>query len=130
MTQLFQNIISNSIKYNDKEHPTVEIGHTIGKEDEFVFYIKDNGIGIDMEFKDRVFEIFKRLHGKNEYEGTGVGLAICKKIVNQYGGRIWVESEVGEGATFYFTLPTIERMDASKKEVSEFTELPLSLIHI
>jgi len=125
MTQLFQNIISNSIKYNDKEHPTVEIGHTIGKEDEFVFYIRDNGIGIDMEFKDRVFEIFKRLHGKNEYEGTGVGLAICKKIVNQYGGRIWVESETGEGATFYFTLPTIERMDAPKKEISEFTELPI-----
>ena len=125
MTQLFQNIISNSIKYNDKENPIVEIGHTIGREDEFVFYIRDNGIGINMEFKERVFEIFKRLHGKNEYEGTGVGLAICKKIVNQYGGRIWVESEVGKGATFYFTLPSTERMDASRKEISEFTEVPI-----
>lgn len=127
MTQLFQNILSNSIKYNNKEHPTVEVGHTIGKNDEFVFYIKDNGIGIDMEFKDRIFEIFKRLHGKNEYEGTGVGLAICKKIVNQYGGRIWIESEVGEGATFYFTLPVVERMDADKREVVPFTtEAPIA----
>ena len=126
MTQLFQNIVSNSIKYNDKEHPIVEINHTIGKNDEFVFYIKDNGIGIDMEFKDRVFEIFKRLHGKNEYEGTGVGLAICKKIVNQYGGRIWIESEVGEGATFYFTLPSLQRMDAEKREVVPFSEAPIA----
>ena len=126
MTQLFQNIMSNSIKYNDKEHPIVEIGHTIGKNDEFVFYIKDNGIGIDMEFKNRIFEIFKRLHGKNEYEGTGVGLAICKKIVNQYGGRIWIDSEVGEGATFYFTLPSVERMDAEKREVTPFEEVPIA----
>ena len=126
MTQLFQNIISNSIKYNDKEEPIIEIGHTIGREDEFVFYIRDNGIGIDMEFKERVFEIFKRLHGKNEYEGTGVGLAICKKIVNQYGGRIWVESAVGQGATFYFTLPTTERMDASKKEITDYLEVPMT----
>ena len=126
MTQVFQNIISNSIKYTDKETPMIEIGHTFGKNDEFVFYVKDNGIGIDMEFKDRVFEIFKRLHGKNEYEGTGVGLAICKKIVNQYGGRIWVESEVGNGAAFYFTLPDVERMDAARKEIPSFTEIPMN----
>ncbi len=105
LNQLFQNLISNSIKYTDETNPKVEIGI---KEDfqgnDLVYFVKDNGIGIDMEFKERVFEIFKRLHGKDEYEGTGVGLAICKKIVNQNHGEIWVESEVGKGATFYFTL--------------------------
>lgn len=105
LNQLFQNLISNSIKYTSQENPQVEIGikeHFEGND--LVYFVKDNGIGISMEFKDKVFEIFKRLHGKDEYEGTGVGLAICKKIVNQNNGEIWVESEVGKGATFYFTL--------------------------
>ncbi len=105
LNQLFQNLISNSIKYTNQENPKVEIGVKKNYQgNRLVYYVKDNGIGIDMEFKDRVFEIFKRLHGKDEYEGTGVGLAICKKIVNQNNGDIWVESELGKGATFYFTL--------------------------
>ncbi|HFC00109.1 MAG TPA: hypothetical protein ENJ53_04825, partial [Phaeodactylibacter sp.] len=105
LQQLFQNLISNSIKYNNSKQPFIEIGvrrnfqgHSL------VYFVKDNGIGINMEFKERVFEIFKRLHGKDEFEGTGVGLAICKKIVTQNNGDIWLDSELGEGATFYFTL--------------------------
>ncbi|MEM6964627.1 MAG: tetratricopeptide repeat protein, partial [Bacteroidota bacterium] len=111
LLQLFQNLVSNSIKYNKNENPLVEVGI---KENfaghDLVYFVKDNGIGLDMEFKERVFEIFKRLHGKDEFEGTGVGLAICKKIVTSNNGDIWVESEVGKGATFFFTLKVDTKM--------------------
>ncbi len=118
LNQLFQNLISNSIKYTNKENPQVEIGvKERFQGNDLVYYVKDNGIGIDMEFKERVFEIFKRLHGKDEYEGTGVGLAICKKIVNQNNGEIWVESELGKGAIFYFTLNIETEMTPMRLEL-------------
>ena len=103
MQQLFQNIIGNAIKYNDKM-PRIHI--SAGKDEEnWIFGVSDNGIGIDPEHYKRIFKVFKRLHTKEEYDGTGIGLAICQKIVDRNGGRIWVESELGEGSTFYFTIP-------------------------
>ncbi|MBI4403958.1 MAG: hypothetical protein HY537_07350 [Deltaproteobacteria bacterium] len=103
---LFQNLIGNAIKYRKKEEaPMIYVS---GKEDgsRWELSIKDNGIGIDESSTDRIFMLFQRLHGKSEYPGSGVGLAICKKIVEQHGGRIWVESKPGEGSTFRFTLPS------------------------
>ena len=103
MIQLFQNLISNSIKYQGAEPPKI---HVSAERDAggWLFAIRDNGIGIDPEDIDRVFGMFKRLHG-SEIPGTGIGLALCRKLVERQGGRIWVESEPGQGSTFKFTIP-------------------------
>ena len=102
--QIFSNLLSNALKYNDKSVPEIEVGcRDMGKH--YLFYVRDNGIGFDMRYHDKIFEIFQRLHREDEYRGTGVGLAMVKKIVETYGGRIWAESEPGRGSTFYFTLP-------------------------
>ncbi len=104
MSQVFQNLIGNSIKFRGKEPPEIEIKAEKDK-NEWVFSIKDNGIGIDMKYKDKIFVIFQRLHTRTEYPGTGIGLVLCKKIVEKHGGRIWFESEPGKGSIFYFTIP-------------------------
>jgi signal transduction histidine kinase len=102
--QLFQNLMSNAIKFRNKDvHPQIEIA-VEEKETEYLFSIKDNGIGIEEEFKDNLFIIFQRLHTTSEYPGTGIGLATCKKIVKLHNGKIWVESIFGEESTFYFTI--------------------------
>ena len=106
MVQLFQNLIGNAIKYRSQETPKIHISATKEK-NKYLFSIKDNGIGMSPKHLEKIFTIFQRLHTQEEYEGTGIGLAIAQKIVHQQGGQIWVESELGKGSTFYFNIPFI-----------------------
>jgi len=103
MVQLFQNLIGNAIKFRSCEGPRIHVSAR-AEGNEWIFSVHDNGIGIDPQFFDRIFTIFQRLHGRDEYPGTGIGLTVSKKIVERHGGRIWLESEPGKGATFYFTI--------------------------
>ena len=107
MIQLFQNLIGNSIKYRSAETPYIHISSE-RTENEWVFSVSDNGIGIDPQYFEDIFKVFQRLHEAHVYSGTGIGLAICQKIVNRHNGRIWVESELDKGSTFHFTIPHIK----------------------
>ena len=104
MTRVLQNLIGNAIKFHGPEPPRITIAAK-RRSGEWVISVKDNGIGIDAGHKDDLFKMFHRLHTREEYEGTGIGLAITKKIVERNGGRIWFESSLGKGSTFYFTIP-------------------------
>ncbi|MDF5708924.1 MAG: GAF domain-containing protein [Nostoc sp. S4] len=128
LTQVFQNLISNAIKFCQNQHPRVHIGVVRGDgeqesnqesfssappaplplpnaSNEYIFWVRDNGIGLEPQYAERIFIIFQRLHSRDKYAGTGIGLAICKKIIERHGGQIWVESKLGQGSTFYFTIP-------------------------
>jgi signal transduction histidine kinase len=115
LQQVFYNLLSNALKFHGGEPPLVHVSAAshasqVAEEGgvvpaEWVFSVRDNGIGIEAQYAQHIFEIFRRLHRPAEYPGTGIGLALCKKIVERHGGRIWVESQPGEGATFYFSLP-------------------------
>lgn len=111
LTQLFQNLIGNAIKYRHQQAPEIHVTASANAELSYwVFSIRDNGIGIDPQYLLRIFEMFQRLHTREQYPGTGIGLAICRKIVERHGGRIWAQSEPGVGSTFSFTIPLAERM--------------------
>ena len=110
--ELFSNLIVNAIKYNDKALPTVRVDWTEdGKKDSATFFVQDNGIGIEARYQERIFGIFEKLNPREDSEGTGAGLAICKRIVEEHGGRIWVNSEVGKGSTFFFTIPRAREVE-------------------
>jgi hypothetical protein len=107
LRQLLQNLIANAIKYRDTRAPEIHVG-CVRDGNRWRFCVKDNGIGINPEYAERIFVIFQRLHTQKHYSGNGIGLALCKKIVERHGGKIWVVSQPGEGSTFHFTLPAQE----------------------
>lgn len=109
LTQLFQNLIGNAIKYQKPGIPKVHISAVMNGEDKWNFSVRDNGLGIDPQYFERIFGMFQRLHKREEFAGTGIGLAICKKIVERHGGKISVESQPGQGSTFQFSLAGNER---------------------
>ena len=116
MGQLFQNLIANALKFRSEALPEIRIDAEL-QQSEWLISVQDNGIGIKPKYAERIFTIFQRLHGREKYPGTGIGLAICRKIVDRHQGRIWVESELGKGATFYFTLPREKVEDEEERAI-------------
>lgn len=103
--QVWINLISNAVKYSgNSPHPKIQIG-SFEHENKTVFFIEDNGVGFDQKYENKLFKVFQRLHGSDEFEGTGIGLAIVEKIISKHGGTVWAEAELNKGASFYFSLP-------------------------
>ena len=126
LVQLFQNLVGNAIKYNQSDRPAVHIA-IAERQQCYVVSVEDNGIGVAPEYHDRIFGIFKRLHGKDDYQGTGIGLAICKRILERWAQEIWVESDGVEGSTFAFTVSKVEYEAAGDRvEPHAFVHSPAS----
>ncbi|HMF30607.1 MAG TPA: ATP-binding protein, partial [Candidatus Lokiarchaeia archaeon] len=106
LTQVFQNLISNALKFHGTDTPVVHVA-VAESENDWLFSVQDNGIGFDQQYAESIFSLFRRLHTQEEYPGNGIGLSLCKKIIERHGGTIWAESEIGKGSTFYFTLPKL-----------------------
>ena len=118
VVQVFQNLVGNGIKFHKPgEPPRVHLSaeRNLEQPDFWTFKVADNGIGIAPRHFERLFVIFQRLHGKQEYPGTGIGLAMCKRIVERHGGKIWIESAAGKGTTIFFTLPSAERGEGTQR---------------
>jgi light-regulated signal transduction histidine kinase (bacteriophytochrome) len=127
LLQLFQNLISNALKYRRADvTPFIEIS-AVRLGSEWLFTVADNGIGFDPVYAERIFGIFKRLHGRDQYPGTGIGLALCSRIVALYGGRIWAESKPGAGAHFKFTMPEPKAKEMSGSKAKEWNSQLLSV---
>ena len=115
LRQVYINLLSNAIKFSrDREIQKIEVGAEV-KDGETVYYVKDNGVGFDMRYADKLFGVFQRLHSVNEFTGTGIGLAIVKRIISRHGGRVWAQGVVGAGATFYFSLPGMENRHEQRR---------------
>jgi light-regulated signal transduction histidine kinase (bacteriophytochrome) len=104
--QVYSNLLGNAVKFTRAGIPVLIEAGCMDSDNGTIYYIRDNGIGFDMKFHDKIFGVFQRLHSADEYEGTGIGLALVSRIINGHGGRVWAESKPGEGATFFFTLPS------------------------
>jgi light-regulated signal transduction histidine kinase (bacteriophytochrome) len=115
MRQLFMNLISNALKFNESKNPKIEVLYE-EKDGFYLFKVRDNGIGIEEKYLERIFKLFERAPTEKKYDGTGAGLSICKKIVEHYGGKIWVESTIGKGSTFMFTLPKETKNSEGEQE--------------
>ena len=118
LAQLFQNLIGNALKYRDEKRPEIHVSAQL-KGSHWVIAVQDNGIGIESKYFERIFQMFQRLHTRKDYAGTGIGLAVCRKIVERHGGKIWVESQPEKGSTFMFTIPQVEKKENQFNELED-----------
>ena len=128
LQQVFQNLVSNAIKFRGEDAPRIHIGCRLDNSDElpkWVFSVQDHGLGIEPQYFERIFIMFKRLHTRAQHPGTGIGLAICKKVVERHGGQIWVSSEFGKGSTFFFSLP-VQNVEAAQMSEENSSSQSLS----